>query len=85
MEGCNKMFFSPHCMGSHTRVHQQDRDLTCKFEGCGKVFDKLCRLKQHMRSHTGEKPYICNVDVSAFYFLGLFSRLWVDHLILFLV
>ena len=51
-------------MGSHTRVHQQDRDLTCKVTGCGKVFDKLCRLKQHMRSHTGEKPYVCGMQVS---------------------
>ncbi|XP_013396692.1 zinc finger protein ZXDC [Lingula anatina] len=61
-EGCNKTFFSLSCMGSHKRVHLQDRDLTCHFEGCGRVFDKLCRLKQHERMHTGEKPYVCPVD-----------------------
>lgn len=64
VEGCDKTFFSPHCMGSHPRVHLQEReDLTCKYEGCGKVFDKICRLKQHTRSHTGEKPYVCEFEV----------------------
>ncbi|KAK2161013.1 hypothetical protein NP493_1608g00035 [Ridgeia piscesae] len=60
--GCDMKFYSPFCMGSHARVHQRTRDLTCKVEGCGRKFDKQCRLKQHMRSHTGERPYICSIE-----------------------
>lgn len=59
VDGCDKTFFSPHCMGSHPRTHQQDRDFRCNYEGCNKVYSTACRLKQHVRSHTGEKPFVC--------------------------
>lgn len=84
MEGCDKVFLSPNCMGSHARVHQQDRDeLVCKYEGCGKMFSKVCRLKLHMRCHTGEKPYQCRFDVSNTFlpFLLLNSYFWYTFLV----
>lgn len=59
--GCEKVFFSSGCMGSHMKVHRQNLDdLRCKHPGCGKQFTKLCRLRQHQQQHTGEKPYMCD-------------------------
>ena len=73
-EGCNKLFYSEHCVGSHPRVHQQEqKELRCDFEGCGRVFEKQCRLTQHQRSHTGEKPYVCDYEVSTV------ELQWLEH------
>ncbi|KAK6973439.1 hypothetical protein BgiMline_024648 [Biomphalaria glabrata] len=58
--GCEKLFYSSGCMGTHMRIHQQKaEDLQCKYPGCGKQFKKLCRLKQHQKLHSGEKPFVC--------------------------
>lgn len=77
-EGCQKRYYSPSALHSHSRTHMLNiNDLKCEY--CFKVFDKPCRLKAHIRSHTGVKPYKCNFQVS-FLYLNL---LFVDDLLLF--
>lgn len=60
-EGCQKRYYSPSALHSHSRTHLHSiDDLKCQY--CLKVFDKPCRLKAHLRSHTGVKPYKCNYE-----------------------
>ncbi|XP_074593565.1 transcription factor IIIA-like isoform X2 [Brevipalpus obovatus] len=34
----------------------------CSFKGCSAAFTKTFRLSRHLRTHTGERPFLCDID-----------------------
>ncbi|KAI1284932.1 Transcription factor IIIA [Halotydeus destructor] len=34
----------------------------CPYPDCDAVYSKNCKLNDHIRSHTGERPYICDIE-----------------------
>lgn len=58
---CGKAFYKRYYLNNHvSAVHFVDRKFKCK--DCGKEFTNHSNLKSHLRIHTGERPYVCNVD-----------------------
>ena len=59
-EYCGKVYTSKHSLFRHFLTHNPRIDHVCSY--CGKTFGLVQYLKDHLNMHTGEKPYVCDVD-----------------------
>ncbi|KAF9918643.1 hypothetical protein BX616_007073 [Lobosporangium transversale] len=67
-KNCNQVFNALDWLVSHVEEHHiglGKSQYTCEWENCvvkQKPFHKHHQVIRHMRTHTGEKPFVCNVD-----------------------
>ncbi|KAF9160013.1 Zinc finger protein ZIC 1 [Mortierella sp. AD010] len=67
-KNCNQVFGALDWLVSHVEEHHiglGKSQYTCEWENCvvkQKPFHKHHQVIRHMRTHTGEKPFVCNVE-----------------------
>ena len=58
-------------MKRHERLHTEEKEFKCMFDGCGKRFARRSDLKIHMMRHTGQRDFPCSAPACSKRFVSL--------------